>query len=60
MGTLERDRFDCKDCGEGVPADEDGCCVMCGRTCAVVEDGEVVMRPEDWDKSTDDYYREDL
>ena len=37
-------RFVCPDCGYGVKADEDGCCVTCGRDCAIVI---VVDEPED-------------
>lgn len=27
--------FVCEECGEGVKADEDGCCVTCGRDCRI-------------------------
>lgn len=38
-------RFDCEECGAGVKVDEDGCCVTCGRDCAVIEDGKVIYIP---------------
>ena len=39
-------RFDCSECGQGVKADEDGCCVTCGRECSQVEDGKLVYAPD--------------
>lgn len=30
------DRFDCPECGQGVEADEDGLCAMCGADCLTV------------------------
>ena len=45
-------RFDCRECGQGVAADEDGCCATCGRDCAVFEDGKcVVPFPEEEEES---------
>jgi hypothetical protein len=35
-GDRSVERFLCPDCGLGVKADEDGCCAMCGRDCAIV------------------------
>lgn len=52
--TLEdRERFDCSECGKGVSADEDGCCVTCGRDCAItpatapLADGGICSDPKD-------------
>lgn len=35
-------RFACVECGPVVKADEDGCCVHCGRDCTIYEDGKRV------------------
>lgn len=37
-GFPGRMRWRCPDCGTGVAADEDGCCVTCGATCAAEPD----------------------
>ena len=44
-------RFVCADCGWGVKADEDGCCAMCGRECAIVA---VMVEPQDMRPSLPD------
>lgn len=33
---MSAERFKCPDCGIGVRADEDGCCVHCGADCEIV------------------------
>jgi hypothetical protein len=39
-------RFDCPACGQGVAADEDGCCATCGRDCDAYQDGKRVVVAE--------------
>lgn len=44
-------RYDCEECGEGIDADEDGCCLSCGRDATVVEVPGgcwVLMTPQDF------------
>lgn len=31
----QTEMFCCRECGDGVAADEDGCCTMCGRDCEI-------------------------
>jgi hypothetical protein len=47
-GDRSQERFLCPDCGLGVKADEDGCCSMCGRDCAIVV---VLVEPLDMEPS---------
>lgn len=42
---LRLNRFDCAECGRGVAADEDHCCVTCGADCDAYEDGALVSGP---------------
>jgi hypothetical protein len=41
--TLRPNRFDCHECGQGIPVDEDGCCRSCGGDAVEVRDGVPIL-----------------